>query len=66
MLTTSPTAVLTDLDTTAEGDALCAACPHQRAAHDEIGARYCAATTSHDHKRGCICSKETIDAGTTR
>jgi hypothetical protein len=34
----------------------CAACPHAVAAHDALGARFCAATAAAGHRRGCICS----------
>ena len=34
----------------------CAACPHRWAAHDEIGARFCAATLVGRFSRGCVCA----------
>ncbi|WP_354005546.1 RGCVC family protein [Rhodococcus antarcticus] len=37
-----------------EGPA-CQACAHPLGAHDEIGLRFCAATTSAALSRGCIC-----------
>ncbi len=33
----------------------CAACPHERDAHDRLGTRFCAATVAGDLRRGCIC-----------
>ena len=33
----------------------CAACPHDRDAHDAIGTRFCSATTAHGIHRGCVC-----------
>lgn len=40
----------------------CAACPHERAAHDRLGTRFCAATTAGDLQRGCICTDGTPTA----
>jgi len=34
----------------------CAACAHPWAEHDQIAARYCAATTVGRHDRGCVCT----------
>jgi hypothetical protein len=51
---TTPDSIPTGAAGTAES-ARCAACPHPRAAHDPIAARFCAATTSGDHSRGCAC-----------
>jgi hypothetical protein len=41
-----------------EGEAYqeCAVCPHPWAAHDEIGARFCAATSVGHFSRGCACA----------
>jgi hypothetical protein len=36
--------------------ATCSACAHPWADHDQIGARFCAATTVGHHDRGCVCS----------
>ncbi len=33
----------------------CAACPHPLASHDRIALRFCTATTSENHSRGCVC-----------
>lgn len=63
MQTTSSTTVMTDVDTHVEEDTRCAACPHQLAAHDEVGSRYCAATINHGHKRGCVCLNQTDKTG---
>jgi hypothetical protein len=52
---TAPTNVLPELLTPADGAELCAACSHPMANHDVTGVRYCAATTSMAHTRGCIC-----------
>ena len=35
----------------------CPACPHDIAAHDRIGLRFCAVTTSKALERGCVCSR---------
>lgn len=40
----------------------CAACAHPWAEHDQIAARYCAATTAGRHDRGCVCSARTSTA----
>jgi hypothetical protein len=40
-------------DTRADG--VCAVCPHDWAAHDSIGVRYCSATIANDLHRGCVC-----------
>jgi hypothetical protein len=34
----------------------CSACAHPWAEHDQIAARYCAATTVGHHDRGCVCT----------
>jgi hypothetical protein len=34
----------------------CSACAHPWAEHDQIGARFCAATTVGRHDRGCVCA----------
>ena len=34
----------------------CAACAHPWAEHDQIAARFCAATTVGHHDRGCVCA----------
>ncbi|WP_142104327.1 RGCVC family protein [Pseudonocardia cypriaca] len=36
----------------------CAACPHDRDAHDAIGTRFCAATIAGAVPRGCACAGE--------
>jgi hypothetical protein len=33
----------------------CAACPHDRDAHDPIGTRFCSATIAGALSRGCVC-----------
>lgn len=33
-------------------------CGHSLASHDEIAARYCQATATHEHARGCICAEQ--------
>ncbi|HEX6358627.1 RGCVC family protein [Actinophytocola sp.] len=35
--------------------ATCSACAHPWGAHDQIAARFCAATTVGHHERGCVC-----------
>jgi hypothetical protein len=34
----------------------CAACGHPWEEHDQIAARFCAATTVGQHDRGCVCT----------
>lgn len=34
----------------------CAVCPHPWASHDRIAMRFCTATTSEKHSRGCVCA----------
>ena len=36
----------------------CAACPHERDAHDTAGTRFCTATAAAGLDRGCICVGE--------
>ena len=36
-------------------EAVCDACPHPRAGHDAIAARFCAATGDGAIVRGCVC-----------
>ncbi|TQM15672.1 RGCVC family protein [Pseudonocardia kunmingensis] len=38
--------------------ATCAACPHDRDAHDRIGTRFCCATITGALSRGCVCVGE--------
>lgn len=33
----------------------CSACAHPWADHDQIAARFCAATAVERHDRGCVC-----------
>jgi hypothetical protein len=33
----------------------CAACTHAWNSHDEIAARFCAATVVNSYLRGCVC-----------
>ncbi|WP_179118249.1 RGCVC family protein [Saccharothrix sp. ALI-22-I] len=33
----------------------CAVCPHPWATHDRIAMRFCTATTTENHSRGCVC-----------
>ncbi|MBV8933378.1 MAG: RGCVC family protein [Kutzneria sp.] len=35
--------------------AACPVCPHPADTHDEIGAKYCAATAAGNFERGCVC-----------
>jgi hypothetical protein len=44
---------VTETDTTET--AQCAACPHPLASHDRIAMRFCTATVSESHSRGCVC-----------
>ncbi|QYN38279.1 RGCVC family protein [Pseudonocardia sp. DSM 110487] len=39
----------------ADTDLRCAACPHDRDAHDPIGTRFCTATIAGGLSRGCVC-----------
>ncbi|WP_406603481.1 RGCVC family protein [Nocardia aurantia] len=39
----------------------CPACDHTRAAHGNIGVRYCAATVSRGLERECACARDTTD-----
>jgi hypothetical protein len=39
-------------------DLACAACPHDRDAHDAIGTRFCTATIAGALSRGCVCVGE--------
>lgn len=41
----------------------CSACPHPWAQHDQIAARFCAATMVGHHERGCICDVPPTVAG---
>lgn len=43
----------------ADQPATCSACAHPWAEHDQIAARFCAATTVGHHERGCVCSTKT-------
>ena len=36
-------------------DPTCAVCPHEWAAHDPIGIRFCSATVAGQLHRGCVC-----------
>lgn len=47
-----------DLDPGTAPAPACAACPHERDAHDAHGTRFCAATTATNLPRGCICVGE--------
>ena len=40
---------------TDEGARHCAACPHPWSDHDDLGARFCAATAVSHLTRGCVC-----------
>ena len=42
----------------------CAACPHDWNAHDDIGIRYCSATTARGLRRECVCARP-VDHETT-
>lgn len=33
----------------------CAVCPHPWESHDRIATRFCTATISENHTRGCVC-----------
>jgi hypothetical protein len=45
--------------------ATCSACAHPWGEHDQIAARYCAATIVGHHERGCVCTARP-DTGTGR
>ncbi|MGB3440894.1 MAG: RGCVC family protein [Actinophytocola sp.] len=55
MTTPSPTTQILATET----DKRCAACQHSWAAHDGIGARFCAATIVNGSTRGCVCAPDT-------
>ncbi|MCA1821112.1 MAG: RGCVC family protein [Pseudonocardia sp.] len=40
-------------------DFTCAVCPHEWAAHDPIGIRFCSATVAGRLHRGCACVSDT-------
>jgi hypothetical protein len=44
-------------------DRACAACPHDRDAHDAIGTRFCSATSAHGLDRGCVCVGAALASG---
>jgi hypothetical protein len=44
-------------------DRACAACPHDRDAHDVIGTRFCSATSSRGLDRGCVCVGAALASG---
>ena len=51
-------AVMEPVRASSDKDALsadCPVCPHPSDAHDQIGARYCAATVAGKFERGCVC-----------
>jgi len=54
MPTTESTDV-TETETAAAETPQCAVCPHPWESHDRIALRFCAATTSENHSRGCVC-----------
>jgi hypothetical protein len=40
----------------------CAACRHDRDAHDRIGARFCSATIAGALSRGCVCVGDALQS----
>jgi hypothetical protein len=44
-----------DLEQVSSSDAACDVCPHPRADHDAIAARFCSATGTGAIARGCAC-----------
>jgi|tagenome__1003787_1003787.scaffolds.fasta_scaffold20988980_9 hypothetical protein len=40
----------------AEATRECSVCPHPWADHDQISARFCAATSVGHFSRGCVCT----------
>ena len=48
-----------DTDATDTAAADCPVCPHPVDTHDEIGARFCAATAAGKFERGCVCAAGT-------
>ncbi|WP_433271652.1 RGCVC family protein [Actinosynnema sp. CS-041913] len=34
----------------------CAVCPHRLTEHDAISLRFCTATATGRHERGCVCA----------
>ena len=51
-----PTIESTDVtETDAAETPQCAVCPHPWADHDRISMRFCTATVSEGHSRGCVC-----------
>ncbi|XVS62895.1 RGCVC family protein [Actinosynnema sp. CA-299493] len=53
--TDAPAAEVDAAGTTAAASPRCAACPHPLESHDRIALRFCTATTSESHSRGCVC-----------
>jgi hypothetical protein len=49
--------------TGARADRACAACPHDRDAHDAIGTRFCSATSARGLHRGCVCVGVALASG---
>jgi hypothetical protein len=46
-----------------EADVICFVCPHPWDAHDPIGIRFCTATASAGHNRGCVCPSDATGGG---
>jgi hypothetical protein len=44
----------------AVNDAVCVTCPHPWSNHDQIAVRYCTASASSGHSRGCVCTGKEI------
>jgi hypothetical protein len=55
--------VATTPPTDARTDSACAACPHDREAHDAIGTRFCSATSARGLHRGCVCVGAALASG---
>ncbi|WP_199439312.1 RGCVC family protein [Umezawaea beigongshangensis] len=52
---TAPERSTTDLAPPTRSSGECPACPHPLDDHDDLGRRFCAATTSSALSRACIC-----------
>jgi hypothetical protein len=58
--------ITADLKSTAaepEAGVICLVCPHPWDAHDPIGIRFCTATATAGHDRGCVCSPDATAGG---
>ena len=61
----APTTSVALADATGEADPRCAACQHFWTTHDDIAARFCAATMVSGTTRGCVCVPDETTATAT-